>query len=69
MEYHASYHIYFKFDVPYDLEDCTIVKEWNIEWDTLHVTLISGKELHLTGVMCKSDYPDRMYDQNENDIL
>jgi hypothetical protein len=69
MEYRASYHTYIKFDSPYNLKDRSVVKEWNIKWDTLNITLVSGVQIILEGLVCKSDYPDCMYDENDEDIL
>ena len=39
-QYHATFKNYVIFDIPYKLEDTSIVKEWYIKWGTLYITLV-----------------------------
>ena len=70
-QYHATFKSYVIFDIPYKLEDTSIVKEWYIKWGTLYITLVSGEELQVEGAVSDCDYkhPDNVYNESGDDIL
>jgi hypothetical protein len=39
-EYQATFKNHIRFEIPYNLEDPSIVKEWYIKYGVLHITLI-----------------------------
>jgi hypothetical protein len=70
-QYHATFKNYVIFDIPYKLEDTSIVKEWYIKWGVLRIILTSGEEVTIDGAISDCDYkhPDNVYNEAGDDIL
>ena len=70
-EYQATFKNHIRFEIPYNLEDPSIVKEWYIKYGELRITLINDEEVIIDGLLCECDYkhPDNVYNENGDDIL
>jgi hypothetical protein len=58
-----SFCSYFPIPTGLDLEDKTIVANYNVKWDILHINLTNGKSLQIESEM--HEEPDLKYPDNE----
>ena len=63
-----SFKNYFKVPVDIDLNDTTVVKGFNIKWNTLYIYFVDKNKEQLEIESCHQDEPDMKYPDNSDDL-